>query len=198
MLTRAAGVLATQGLWDLGRTEVFALQIRNELLESWAIHARILIEFLHCERNACDNVTIDDYVTNPTLRTKCPKYPQLPELITEAKKKGDKEIAHLSIERGKRYRQTELGMNSWQYHPITQEILRVLSQVLPLIPPERIDPEARKQLMGVQLVAPNASAARIVDSDGTPIGICFAALQPSSVLGYFSPLASPTEVEGVA
>jgi hypothetical protein len=71
--------------------------ISNSLLESFAIHVRALIGFFHSENPRKDDIIAEDFFANPSdwqdMR------PLKTEILDKAKKRADKEVAHLTYTR---------------------------------------------------------------------------------------------------
>jgi len=71
--------------------------INNALLESFAIHVRALIGFFYSENQRSDDIVADDFFPNSndwknkrSIKT---------EILDKAKKRADKEVAHLTYTR---------------------------------------------------------------------------------------------------
>lgn len=71
--------------------------INNSLLESFAIHVRALIGFFYAENPRNDDIIADDFFASPSdwqsLR------PPKTEILDKAKRRADKEVAHLTYTR---------------------------------------------------------------------------------------------------
>jgi hypothetical protein len=91
--------------------------IHNALLESFLIHARILIEFLYKNEPYEDTVRADQYFTSdrPWKSIRPPKT----ELLEETVKDAHKQLAHLTYTRLQRKTQ-------WPYIKIANDIKAVL------------------------------------------------------------------------
>ena len=83
----------TMALGIAGRGNV----INNSLLEAFAIHVRALIGFFYSESPRKDDIIADDFFTSPNDWQKM--RPQKTELLDKAKKRADKEVAHLTYTR---------------------------------------------------------------------------------------------------
>lgn len=71
--------------------------INNSLLESFAIHVRALIGFFYSENPRIDDIIAEDFFPNP-VDWQC-KRPLKTEILDKAKKRADKEVAHLTYTR---------------------------------------------------------------------------------------------------
>ncbi|MFA4942011.1 MAG: hypothetical protein WC582_05515 [Patescibacteria group bacterium] len=70
----------------------------NLLVESLALHVRVLIDFFYCDRKGeSDDIIAQDLL--PSSVSWSELRPQLPEILREAKKKTNKQLAHLSSSR---------------------------------------------------------------------------------------------------
>jgi hypothetical protein len=83
----------TMALGIAGRGNV----INNSLLEAFAIHVRALIGFFYSENPRKDDIIADDFFTSLTGWQKI--RPPKTKLLDKAKKRADKEIAHLTYTR---------------------------------------------------------------------------------------------------
>lgn len=71
--------------------------INNALLESFAIHVRALIGFFYSENPRGDDIIAEDFFPNP--EDWISQRPLKAELLDRAKKRADKEVAHLTYTR---------------------------------------------------------------------------------------------------
>lgn len=71
--------------------------INNALLESFGIHTRALLWFFYAENSRDDDIIADDFFSTPTEWQSI--RPPLTEILDKAKKRADKEIAHLTYKR---------------------------------------------------------------------------------------------------
>jgi hypothetical protein len=83
----------TMALGITGRGNV----INSSLLESFAIHVRALIGFFYSDGHRKDDIIAEHFFTNPSDWQKI--CPQKTELLDRAKKRADKEVAHLTYTR---------------------------------------------------------------------------------------------------
>ncbi len=197
MLARTAGILSGPGLRELQDIDYLDCSIANGLTESWAVHVRILIEFLHKRPsdNQTDTVFIVDYISDPGLDSYCPKL----ETLTPMKKAYDKacqEIVHPSINRNELYEKTERGENPWKSDSITCALLTQIQTVVPRIPPERIDEAYRKKILDVRYEGPVTQVSLVRSSSCGKSGLFFADDRPPSAIGYTGTTAALPEARG--
>jgi hypothetical protein len=107
--------------------------ITNVLLESFAVHVRNLIDFLYSEQPRADDVVAEDFVAEtlqwPQIR------PTMSDVLLRAKRRADKEIAHLTY--------TRLAVTSdakpWPFVQIFGEITSVFKLYMENVDRERLD-----------------------------------------------------------
>lgn len=103
------------------RTE-FSPFWNNLLVESLALHTRVLIDFFYCDsKEHNDDVIAQDllpsHINWDTLR------PKLPGVLNEAKKKTNKQLAHLSTDRIILKKQ---GQKGWKTLDILNEMNKII------------------------------------------------------------------------
>lgn len=91
--------------------------IHNALLESFLIHARILIEFLYKNQPYKDTVRASQYFTSDSPWKSI--RPQKTELLEKTEKDAHKQLAHLTYTRLQ-------GKRQWPYVKIANDIKAVL------------------------------------------------------------------------
>ena len=91
--------------------------IHNALLESFLIHARILIEFLYKNKPYKDTVRASQYFTSDSPWKSI--RPQKTELLKKTEKDAHKQLAHLTYTRLQ-------GKREWPYIKIANDIKAVL------------------------------------------------------------------------
>jgi hypothetical protein len=99
----------------------------NMVLEAFVIHARNQVDFFY-ERSQPhpSDVYAALYVKEwPDLR------PAKSELLKETKKRADKQLAHLTVER------IELSSQSWDHQGITRELVALYQRFLEALPQDR-------------------------------------------------------------
>lgn len=89
----------------------------NLLIESFVLHARVLIDFFYSERKYKDDVIAQDLLPSTILWADF--RPVLSTTLKEAKKKADKQLAHLSLDRINLKNNNKHG---WRFQEINQEI----------------------------------------------------------------------------
>jgi hypothetical protein len=106
--------------------------INNALLESFTIHARILLDFLYAERSQKDDVIAEDFFDDPNqwLKVRSKKS----EKVKSVHKRVGKEIAHLTYARQDVTPETK----PWRFIEIANEVNDVFTCFLRLIPLERL------------------------------------------------------------
>lgn len=91
--------------------------IGNALVESFALHARNLIDFLWPEGAKTDHVMAEDYFEDPSTWKKL--RPPLSTLLKDSRIRAHKEIAHLSYDRLR----VDEANKAWRFVEIATEIL---------------------------------------------------------------------------
>lgn len=106
--------------------------INNALLESFTIHARILLDFLYAEQPKKDDVIAEDFFDDPKqwLNVRSKKS----EKVKFVHKRVGKEIAHLTYARQDVTPETK----PWPFIEIANEVNDVFTCFLHLIPLERL------------------------------------------------------------
>lgn len=100
----------------------FPLFWNNLLIESLALHTRILIDFFYCDdKDHDDDVIAQDLLPSHISWTAL--RPQLPEVLGQAKIKANKQLAHLSATRIMLERQ---GQKGWRVLDIFNEINKII------------------------------------------------------------------------
>jgi len=107
------------------------ITIRNALVESFAIHARILLDFLYSKREKETDMIADDFFDElDKWRKVRPKKTPLLKIIH---RRVGKEIVHLSYNRLK----DETGNRKWSIQ-IAKDIVAVLDKFVCVVPSNRI------------------------------------------------------------
>ena len=104
--------------------------LNNALLNSFAIHARNLINFLYSRTRGKDRETdiiIEDYISPAIVQSAL--IPITP-LMEEALKKSTKQVAHLTKERI----DYEISGKAWSFIQLVNEIFRAFSSISSHIP----------------------------------------------------------------
>lgn len=79
-----------------GLAPALQCQLRNALLESFAIHVRNLVDFLYPTNVHFNDVLADDYFEGQSRPS---NFPSLPSVLDEARKRAHKQVSHLTAER---------------------------------------------------------------------------------------------------
>ena len=140
MLTWSAGILAF--LAPHMAKGYLPRAINNGLLNSFALHARNLINFLYSRSKGTDyrtDVILEDYVDADIVAG---SLPAITPLLEEALTKANKQVAHLSLDRI----QYEQAGKEWMFIEITKQILAALASIAPHIPSGRISDSLRQKL----------------------------------------------------
>ncbi len=108
-----------------------AQAFRESSVESFAMHARNLIDFLylrnHYGRDRSNDIVIEDYVGNDAVAN---RLVPITQLLIDARTKADKLIAHLATER------ETFGyyQKSWMFSQIAVDLLAALRSVVHDVP----------------------------------------------------------------
>lgn len=166
MLIWSAGVLAFLTAYrDKG---YLPWAINNGLLNTFAVHARNLIDFLYSRSRGKDlatDIVIEDYVDESTVAKALPAIsPLLEEVLTKA----NKQAAHLTRERI----EYEKGGKEWKFIEVVKHVLQALASIAPHIPSSRISDGLRQKLSRTQVEIPIVDISLKNAPDGHPVGVC--------------------------
>jgi hypothetical protein len=108
--------------------------INNALLESFTVHARILLDFLFADKPKEDDVIAEDFFKDPdewriARRSKS-------ETLQKVHKRVGKEVAHLTYARQKVTSQTK----PWPFMEIAKDTSEVFSLFLSIVPRNLLGP----------------------------------------------------------
>ena len=132
MLFGTAWILAASRIKDMP-VEAERSTVHNALIESFAIHARVLLDFLYeMERKQNDAIACDFFDKDSIWRTACP--PKSGSLAQVHGRVG-KEVAHLSYARIN----VSEEMKTWRYIELAREIRATLNVFVDMVPAQRID-----------------------------------------------------------
>jgi hypothetical protein len=106
----------------------------NALVESFAVHARNVIDFLWRNSSNDDDVLAEDFFPSPDLWHG--RRPQMPSLLETAKQRAHKQVAHLTYTRVLLSEQEK----EWQFVEIAQQLQQVFAHFLRAAPHESIGP----------------------------------------------------------
>ena len=149
MLTWTASILAF--LSAKPNNAGLPVTVANGLLNSFALHARNLTNFLYSRTRANDHPTdiiLEDYV-DPQLISG--HLPPITPLLEEALTKASKQAAHLSMDRMTEYEQKG---KVWSFIPISKDILNALAAIAPHIPASRISHSLRLKMARSAFIMP--------------------------------------------
>jgi len=133
------GTAQAMGTLDLGNeNDIRIWAIRNALVESFTVHARILLDFLYSSRPKPDDVITEDFFDNGS--TWLQKRPAKSQLLTTIHKRVGKEVAHLTYAR----LAVTPEAKQWSFVNIANEIGAVLKKFLQLVPDSRVSDSSRK------------------------------------------------------
>ena len=104
----------------------------NALLESFVIHVRGLMDFFYCEKPRTDDVVATDFFLSPSEWEQI--RPSRSEILRRAKKRADKEIAHLTYAR----LAVTPENKPWEFIPITEDIHKLMEVFLAHVAPEKL------------------------------------------------------------
>jgi len=167
MLTSSAGILA---FLAVHKAEGFLpWAVNNGLLNSFALHARNLVNFLYSRSKRKDfktDIVLEDYVDADTITN---YLPAISPLLEEALTKANKQAAHLSMERI----QYERAGKEWMFIELSKQILKVFASIAPNIPDSKISDTLRQKLTksGFRIPAVDISIGK--SQSGDPISISF-------------------------
>ena len=114
MLTTTSNKLAFAGQTD----EV----VYYALVESFVLHARVLIDFLYPDNPKNDHIIAGDFFSSVAEWEK--KRPDIPEILKETRVRAHKQAAHLSYDRLSKYTGPE---KVWAHIEIANEIIKVFN-----------------------------------------------------------------------
>ncbi len=138
----------------------------NGLLNTFAIHARNLTLFLYPgdkkDRHPSD-VVIENYINQSDLNS----IPSISPLLQKVKIKANKQVAHLTTNRI----QYELKDKPWNFIQISEEIMRIFSNIVPFIFRDKITEEFRTLLSEEKLGSPLIQIRILENNNKFPIGL---------------------------
>lgn len=109
--------------------------VNNALLQSFALHVRNLIDFLYNDKHQPDDVYAGDYFDTPE------KWQQLRLAITpgltKAKKRANKEVAHLTYSRLKVTQEEKI----WAFVELSGEMIKAFDPFVTNVDRSLLDPE---------------------------------------------------------
>jgi len=98
--------------------------LKNALLESFVIHARVLIDFFYALNPQKDDVIAEDFLSSPDVWRN--ERPKLSERLSEAKERANKHLAHLT------YQRVDVALNNreWPFVEISKDMRSVMKRFL--------------------------------------------------------------------
>lgn len=167
MLTMSVGILAYLGTHN--NTSPIPWVINNGILNTFAMHARSLIDFLYSRSKGRDyptDIIIQDYVSEPDISQHL--IPISP-LLEEALIKANKQVAHLSIERI----EYERAGKEWKFVEVISHIRKAFSSIAPYIPAAKMSLELREMLSATVVKVPKVKIEELHSQSGQQTGISF-------------------------
>jgi len=130
--------------------------ITNALLESFVIHVRAVMDFLYAPENAqTDDVIAEDFFQTPESWAQL--RPGLSELLSQAKPRAGKEVAHLTYARLDVKPETK----PWQFVQIASEISTVINVFLQNAPKDKFGSQWRQSIeQPIRALNPDAQKPR--------------------------------------
>jgi hypothetical protein len=142
------GTAQAMGTLDLeGENDVRRWAIRNALVESFTVHARILLDFLFSTEPKPDDVIAEDFFDNGS--TWLQYRPAKTQLLATIHKRVGKEVAHLTYARLAVIPEAK----QWHFVNIANQISAVLEKFLRLVPASRGSDSFRRfisQIIGAE------------------------------------------------
>lgn len=112
--------------------------LTNALLESFVIHVRGVMDFLYNDTPQPDDVVAQDFFPSADAWLKI--RPQLSELLSTAKRRAGKEVAHLTYARLAVTPDTK----PWPFVAIANELTSVMAVFLNNVPKEKLGSQWRQ------------------------------------------------------
>jgi len=114
--------------------------VNNALLESFTVHARVLLDFLFADKPRSDDVVAEDFFLTPerwpTVRG------DMPPLLQAVEARVGKEVAHLTYAR--------LGVTpekkEWRFIEIAVTLETIISRFVENVPPEHLAESWKRQV----------------------------------------------------
>ncbi len=131
MLTEMARVMAS------GKT--YERAIKNSFIESFTIHARVLLKFLYAGDPKPDDVIADDFF--PTSLKWKKARPRKTEILEKVHKRVAKEVVHLTYDR----QLVTPEMKGWPFLQIAKDIKVALNEFLRIVPEKKLGPRWEKE-----------------------------------------------------
>lgn len=176
MLTWSVGILAF--LAKKKNVSPLPWALSNGVLNTFAIHARNLIEFLYSRLKGKDfttDIIIQDYVDERDISL---HLITISPLLEEALIKANKQVAHLSMERIDYER---LGKR-WKFIEVIGHIRHAFASIAPYIPSQKMSKKLRDKLSASSVEVPVVDIITTNLPCGQQIGICFSLREKQETL----------------
>jgi len=121
MLRHTAAVLATGALSDS--------HLSNACIESFTVHFRAIVDFLYSEKPFDSDVIAEDFFSSPDEWTS--RRPELAAQLSSARKRVNKEIAHLTYDR----QHVVPELKDWNFKTLYDEISSAVKRFVELVSP---------------------------------------------------------------
>jgi len=167
MLIWAAGIMRT--LAPVRDQGLLAWACNNALLNSFSMHARNLIDFLYlCSlgKDRPTDIIVQDYIDDRTLSK---HLPQMTCPLQEAKRKADKQVAHLTLDRI----QYQKSGKEWPFGQMAVDIMEAFRAIAPDFPETRSSDSFRGLISRPRLIIPPVTTTPTYSREGLPTGITF-------------------------
>jgi hypothetical protein len=152
--------------------------INNSLLNTFATHARNLIDFLYSRSRKKDydtDIVIQDYVEPDVLEKILPK---ISSLLEETLVKANKQVAHLTIERI----EYEKAGKEWKFIEVVKHVCQAFASIASHIPDSKISAELKQKLSRTQIEIPIVDVSIINAPDSHPIGVSLSFRQANEIV----------------
>jgi len=112
--------------------------LNNALLESFAVHAQVVLDFLYNDRPAEDDVSAVDYVPSPGdwVRVRPEKSATLQDVEADIRHRVRREIAHLAYDR----HEGAPERKPWPFMRIAKELSAAVDAFLEQVPERLLGP----------------------------------------------------------
>lgn len=141
----------------------------NALLTSFSMHARNLIDYLYLRslgRDRPTDIVVQDYIEEATLAQ---HLPAMTSLLKQAKRKSDKQAAHLTRDRVS----YEKSGKEWSFIGIVADIMGAFRAIAPVFPKARSTESFRQLISQPSFLIPQVGTNIIRSGGGPPSGVAF-------------------------
>jgi len=166
LIWTASILIPLRGLSDLAPIPRI---VHDSLLNSFAIHARNLVDFLYIrdDRERHDRATdviVQDYVDAETLSD---ALPDITPALSMVNQKANKQVAHLTLERIDYEREGK----GWNIGQIVEDLTAALRSLSTHFPESRMSEVRRSQLQGLGPYVFKVNAKALYDVPSMPVGL---------------------------